>query len=32
MRVEVFWKENLEEVPPYILTENNKSLAGICVL
>jgi len=32
MRVEVCWKENLEEVPPYILTENNESLAGICVL
>jgi len=32
MRVEVCLKENLEEVPPYILAENNKSLTGICVL
>ena len=32
IRVEVRWKENLEEVPPYILAENNKSFTDICVL
>ena len=32
MKVEVCWKENLEEVLPYILTENKKSLVGMCVL
>jgi len=32
VRIEICWKENLKEVPPYTLAENNKSFAGFCVL